>query len=94
MEKKIMKLGDVLIEKGIITPTELQNALELQKELRKPLGEVLIQLGYCTWDDIVKALAEQYEIQACVGEVKINDEFVKSFPKDLINELKIVPIDE
>jgi len=94
VEKKIMKLGDVLIEKGIITPTELQNALELQKELHKPLGEILIQLGYCTWDDIVKALAEQYEIQACVGEVKLNDEFVKSFPKDLINELKIVPIDE
>jgi len=89
-----MKLGDVLLEKGIIKPSELEQALQMQKDLHKPLGEVLIQMGYCTWDDIVKALAEQYEIQACVGEVKLNEEFIRGFPKDVINELKIVPIDE
>jgi type IV pilus assembly protein PilB len=94
MEKKIMKLGDVLLEKGVIRPYELEQALQMQKDLHKPLGEVLIQMGYCTWDDIVKALAEQYEIQACVGEVKLNEEFVKNFPKELISELRIIPIDE
>lgn len=93
-EVKVKKLGDVLIEKGIITPYELETALEMQKELKKPLGEVFVQMGYCTWDDIVKALAEQYQIQACVGEIKINQDFVKTFPRDIISELKIVPIDE
>lgn len=93
-EVKVKKLGDVLIEKGIITPYELETALDMQKELKKPLGEVFVQMGYCTWDDIVKALAEQYQIQACIGEVKINQDFVKTFPKDIVNELKIVPIDE
>lgn len=94
LEKKIKKLGDVLLEKGIVKPSELENALNLQKDLRKPLGEVLIQMGYCTWDDIVKALAEQYEIQACLGEIKPNEEFLKGFPKDLMTELKIIPIED
>ncbi len=93
-EGKPKKLGDVLIEKGIITPFELERALETQSQIRKPLGEVLVQMGYCTWDDIVKALAEQYGIEACIGEVKIDNEFVKKFPKDLIQELKIIPISE
>ncbi|PHJ14278.1 general secretion pathway protein GspE [Fervidobacterium sp. SC_NGM5_G05] len=96
MEKEVKpkKLGDVLIEKGIITPFELEKALETQSQLKKPLGEVLVQMGYCTWDDIVRALAEQYGIEACIGEVKIDNEFVKKFPKELIQELKIVPISE
>jgi len=93
-EVKPKKLGDVLIEKGIITPFELEKALETQSQLKKPLGEVLVQMGYCTWDDIVKVLAEQYGIEACIGEVKIDNEFVKKFPKELIQELKIVPISE
>ncbi|MFN4223685.1 MAG: GspE/PulE family protein [Fervidobacterium nodosum] len=93
-EVKPKKLGDVLIEKGIITPFELEKALETQSQLKKPLGEVLVQMGYCTWDDIVRALAEQYGIEACIGEVKIDNEFVKKFPKELIQELKIVPISE
>ena len=93
-EVKPKKLGDVLIEKGIITPFELEKALKTQSQLKKPLGEVLVQMGYCTWDDIVRALAEQYGIEACIGEVKIDNEFVKKFPKELIQELKIVPISE
>jgi type IV pilus assembly protein PilB len=91
---KPKKLGDVLVEKKIITPIELERALELQAEVRKPLGEVLVQMGYCTWDDIVKALAEQFGIQACTGEVQIDEEFAKNFPKDLVQELKVVPIKE
>jgi len=93
-EKKPKRLGDVLIDKGVITPLELERALELQKDLKKPLGEVLVQMGYCTWDDIVKALAEQFNVTACIGEVKLNEEFARTFPKDLVNELKVVPIDE
>ncbi len=94
MEKKYKKLGDVLIEKGIITPTELERALELQQEYKKPLGEVFVQMGYCTWDQIVRALAEQYEIEACVSKVSVNKELVGKLKKELIQELKIIPIDE
>lgn len=94
VEKRPKRLGDVLVEKGIITVLELERALEMQKDLKKPLGEVLVQMGYCTWDDIVRALAEQFDIKACTSEIKINEEFAKNFPKELINELKIIPIDE
>jgi len=80
-ERKPKKLGDILIEQGIITQYELEKTLELQKEAKRPLGELLVQMGYCTWDDIVKVLAEQYEVHACIGEVKVNEEFYKNFPK-------------
>ncbi len=94
MEKKYKKLGDVLIEKGIINPTELERALELQQEYKKPLGEVLVQMGYSTWDQIVRALAEQYEIEACISKVSINKDLISKIKKEIIQELKIIPIAE
>jgi len=93
-ERKPKKLGDILVERGVITPYELEKTLELQKDIKRPLGEILVQMGYCAWDDIIRVLAEQYEIEACIGEVNINEEFSKSFPRDILNELRVIPIDE
>ena len=73
-ERKPKKLGDILVERGVITPYELEKTLELQKDIKRPLGEILVQMGYCAWDDIIRVLAEQYEIEACIGEVNINEE--------------------
>ena len=42
MPNKKMRLGDILIEAGIITFDQLENALVLQKQKNKKLGELLI----------------------------------------------------
>ncbi len=53
-------LGNVLVEKNIITETQLDEALAIKNsEDGKNLliGNILIDLGYCTEDDIAKGLA-------------------------------------
>ncbi len=45
-EKK--RLGDTLVENGLITPEQLKNALEEQKERKTKLGETLMSLGFIT----------------------------------------------
>jgi hypothetical protein len=42
------RLGEWLIERGKITPQQLQEALEAQKLTGKRLGEILIEQGYIT----------------------------------------------
>lgn len=54
-----MRLGDILISAGLISPRQLQIALDQQKKTGDRLGEVLVSLGFVTEFDMARALAEQ-----------------------------------
>ena len=56
------RLGDLLIEGGLINDEQLQQALQAQKEsdVRQKLGTVLIDLGFASDDDIAEVLSRQY----------------------------------
>jgi type IV pilus assembly protein PilB len=56
------RLGEWLIERGKITPQQLQEALEAQKLTGKRLGEILIEQGYITPEDYYEVQAAQYEV--------------------------------
>ncbi|MDX1659327.1 MAG: type IV-A pilus assembly ATPase PilB [Nitriliruptorales bacterium] len=53
------QLGQILIDDGLITSEQLEEAQEIQRTLGKSLGRVLIDKGYVTERDLVKALASQ-----------------------------------
>ena len=54
-----MRLGDILIERGAITETQLDKSLEYQRDTGARLGEAVTQLGYVTADQIADALSWQ-----------------------------------
>ncbi|MBP9712328.1 MAG: Flp pilus assembly complex ATPase component TadA [Sterolibacterium sp.] len=62
--KPPVRLGDLLLEKGLITQDQLRIALHEQKNLGKPLGETLIALGFVTESSMRGALAENLGEQA------------------------------
>ncbi|GAX87084.1 general secretion pathway protein E [Lebetimonas natsushimae] len=97
MIRQNIRLGDLLIEKGIISEEELNKALEKQKELRerdeyKKLGEILIELGFATEKEILEALSRQlgYPFVDLYGE-KIDYDLMSSFPLNLLEKHKILP---
>ena len=55
-------MGELLLEKGLISKIALNEAFEMQKKVKKPIGEVLVGMGLVTWDEIYRALADQYEV--------------------------------
>ncbi|BCW96210.1 MAG: ATPase, T2SS/T4P/T4SS family [Fimbriimonadales bacterium] len=57
----VKRLGEWLVERGKITPQQLEEALAFQRETGKRLGEALIQLGYITEDDYYEVQAAQWE---------------------------------
>ncbi|MFN7015677.1 MAG: GspE/PulE family protein [Fimbriimonadales bacterium] len=57
----VKRLGEWLLQKGKITPQQLEEALATQRLTGKKLGETLIELGYITHDDYYEAQAEQWE---------------------------------
>ncbi len=55
------RLGELLVDKGLITPELLDYALQVQRqgEFRQRLGEILVQLGAATASEILKAVSDQ-----------------------------------
>jgi general secretion pathway protein E len=58
-----MRLGEILIERKLITTEDLDRALELQQERGgEKLGKILVDLGFIAMRDVLSALAEQLEV--------------------------------
>ena len=53
-------LGEILIERGLISPVELDDALRIQKNEGGRLGEILFACGRVSAVDLRDALAEQH----------------------------------
>lgn len=61
---KNIRLGDLLIELGYITPDQLTAALAYQKEHRDlRVGQALQELGYVNERQVLEALAKRLQIQ-------------------------------
>lgn len=54
------KLGEILVESGLLREEQVLEALQKQKETGQLLGEVLVNLGYVKEEDIAYALARQF----------------------------------
>src|ERR1700730_13214891 len=54
-----MRLGEILIERKLISAEDLERALELQKERGDKLGKTLVDLGFVAMRDVLAALSDQ-----------------------------------
>ena len=54
-----MRLGEILIERKLITEEDLVRALELQKERGDKLGKTLVDMGFIAMRDVLAALSDQ-----------------------------------
>jgi general secretion pathway protein E len=57
-----VRLGELLIEKKLLKPDDLERALELQRERPDKLGKILIDLGVIAPRDLLEALSEQLQV--------------------------------
>ncbi|MDH4111384.1 MAG: type II secretion system protein GspE, partial [Actinomycetota bacterium] len=63
VKRKSKQLGQILIELDMITPEQLETALEEHRRTPKSLGRVLIDMGMIKEGDLVRALAEQVGLE-------------------------------
>ena len=57
-----MRLGEILIERKLISAEDLERALELQKERGDKIGKTLVDMGFVAMRDVLSALAEQLDV--------------------------------
>lgn len=90
---KKIRIGDALIQKGLLTEQQLQEALSKQKELGQKLGETVVTLGFVSENDMIDMLVEQLGIEYVdVRREKIDESAVKLLKEDFLRKNSIIPI--
>jgi type IV pilus assembly protein PilB len=86
-------LGEILLENGVITAAQLEEALEKQRTTREFLGRTLVSLGYATEQDIVNALGIQQGMeQVNLSQMSIDSEVLNMVTPDIAQFYNIIPI--
>ncbi|ADC90119.1 general secretory pathway protein E [Thermocrinis albus DSM 14484] len=91
------KIGQILIEKGLITQQQLEEALQYQRKYGGRLGWILASLGYIKRLDLYKVLSEQLnlELNFYPNVTKFIDlNFLKKFDPYILARYECIPAKE
>jgi type IV pilus assembly protein PilB len=95
VKRKAKQLGQILIEQGLITPVQLEQALEEHRKTPKSLGRVLIDLQLIKEADLVRALAEQVGLEFVdLADYHIDPSSTMLLPDALARRYRAIPIGE
>jgi hypothetical protein len=89
-----VKLGELLIQKNLLTQAQLEEALQAQVIFGGTLGTILIEMGLITEDALAEILAQQLSIPcAKPGQLQdIPEDVIKIISPELADKHKVVPI--
>lgn len=94
MEKKL-RLGDILIEKSIISKEQLEKALAEQKKSGVNLGQALLMMGFVTDDILQKTLSEQLGLPILhLTEFNLKPDITKRLPEVFARRYRAIILDE
>jgi len=86
-------IGDVFLESGEITETQMAEAMEDSKRRQEPIGSILYSMGCISLPRLKIVLAEIFQQEVVSDEMfKDQSKFIKILPEDFIKENKILPI--
>lgn len=89
------QLGELLIERGIITRDQLESVLRSQKEKGGLLGELLVEMNFATEKDIAQALTCQYGFPYLpLASYEVEEEILGAVPENICKKHCLVPIDK
>lgn len=86
------RLGDLLVEAGLITEDQLNRALE-SKSPEEKLGDALLREGFITEQQLIEVLEFQLGIpHVTIAQYPVDQEAVQLVPKDLAKRYLVMPI--
>ncbi len=93
MRKYRRKLGDLLIERRMVTEQQLEQALAIQRQQGGKLGEILMGMGLLWEEDLVTAMASQQNEEAVEIDPHANHELLALVPRGVAEQHRIYPLE-
>jgi hypothetical protein len=89
-----VRIGSILVQRGIITSSQLAEAVEAQSKNGGTIGSQILRYGFCTQEELTAALSEQQGLP-WVGliESEIPEELSRLIPRQLCQDFNVFPFD-
>ena len=90
-----IRIGDYLVEEGHITPEQLQQVLQKQREStdNKKFGEVIVEMGFMSDVKFAQALSVKLQVPFVdLNSVEIDGEIARKVPQDLAERNCVIAI--
>ncbi len=91
-----LRLGELLVKKGLVSLEQIEEALKIQASTGKRLGDILVEKGYIT-RDLLEQVLEEYKASAEADGIiskaeEVDPSLAKLFPEKLARMFKVVPL--
>jgi type IV pilus assembly protein PilB len=87
------KLGEILVRENLLTPQQLREALEFQREHGGRLGFNLVKMGMVSDDMITAVLSRQYGVPSVNLELfDIDEPVIRLIPRDVAEKYSVLPL--
>lgn len=88
------RIGDILINQGLITSQQLEETLKLQKEgSKKRIGEILVEIGAISREELYEILQYVYETEYVdLSNYVIDPEVISLIPEKIALRFKLIPL--
>lgn len=89
------RIGEVLVEQGLISEKQLVEGLEEQKKSRMQLGKCLVALGFISEEKLIDVLSAQLDIQHVVlDSFNFSPHLLNLIPEEMVRKYKAIPLYE
>lgn len=94
MKTTNLRIGDILVEKGYVTPDQMNQALAWQKEHRdKRVGQILMELGFVSESQVLDALASRLHLNIVdVAQLSVDLQAVGKVSREVCEKNLILPV--
>ena len=87
------RIGAVLLERGAITPEQLDYALKLQAESGRRLGEILTSEQIISENDLIEAISVKLKIpRVDLNDLMIDPAVLRLVPAEMARRLQVLPV--
>ena len=87
------QLGALLLEKGLVTSAQLDQALAARQAKGGLLGETLVGLGYIFEDELARVLAAQFGVPFVnLDTIPVDAQAARVLPRELGESLPALPV--
>jgi type IV pilus assembly protein PilB len=87
------KLGEILVRENLLTPHQLREALEFQREHGGRLGFNLVKMGMVSDDMITAVLSRQYGVPSVNLELfDVDESVIRLIPRDVADKYSVLPL--
>ncbi len=89
------RLNEILINNKLITPEQLNEALEIQKNKGGRLSSIIVKSGFVRESDLVFALSQGLDLPLIdLRRIRINPEVLNIIPAKICRHYQIIPISQ